>query len=98
MTATYSLEEIKELVRIGSFVVTRRSQEEALDLFNLDEQGVAEEVLGLELIHFKKTMASREKPGLFQDVYKKKVNGIDAYIKLQIDKSNAIVISFHEYT
>ena len=71
MTPTYSLDRIKEIVRLGSCIVTNRSQVDALDFFNLDEQGVLEQVLKLDLTFFKKTMASKEKPGLFQDVYKK---------------------------
>jgi len=39
-------------------------------------------------------MTSRDNPKLWQDVYHGQVDGLNAYIKLQIDKEETVVISF----
>ena len=39
-------------------------------------------------------MPSKQRPGTFQDVYSPTHDGLDLYVKLQLDRHNTVVISF----
>lgn len=91
----YSLTRIKELVRMGAYHVTRTAMRCADRDFGFGEP---REVAGIVLLlggrDFYKSMTSRDNPRLWQDVYHGQVEGLDVYIKLQVDKEETVVISF----
>lgn len=101
---TYDLKRVKELIRAGSYRITLRALTDARSDFDFDEARLLQEVLGLKLQELDKTMPSEKKPGLWQDVYKKRilVDGKTrwAYIKVNIiepkGQETAVVISFHK--
>jgi len=60
----------------------------------LDEAAIVSCVLALNAMDFYKTMEAEAAPGLWQDVYRPVYDRIALYVKLQIDRDEAIVISF----
>lgn len=102
--STYSLEEIKTLIKSEGYFITSNALKTALQDFDFSETEIIRGVLSLQPTHFYKTMPSDKKPGLFQDVYKMPVvkgkQVANAYIKLQINMTQdgdlAVVISFKE--
>jgi len=101
---TYDLKTIKELIRGKHYRITLRALSDAHEEFDFDKDRILSEVLSLTLQDLDKTMPSEKKPGLWQDVYKKRVlvnNRIQlAYIKLSLiethAKETAVVVSFHK--
>ncbi|TGN08604.1 type II toxin-antitoxin system MqsR family toxin [Leptospira bandrabouensis] len=93
MNATYSLAKIKELLAKGDYRITFSAIQSAKDDFGLLESEIVSEVAKLDSTFFYKTMEAQKASGLWQDVYRMQVKGIEAYIKLQINK-DAIIISF----
>jgi hypothetical protein len=90
----YALEELKKAIRDGRYVITRKAGADAAAL-SFDEDDIKHCVLGLEDCHFYKSMASRRRPGLSQDVYKSRYLGIPIYTKLQTGLGGqTVVISF----
>jgi hypothetical protein len=90
----YALGEIKERIRDGRYWITRRAGIDAGSL-SLDEGDIKECVLGLEFRHFFKSMPSRKRPGMNQDVYRCRYAGLALYIKLQMGlDGRAVVVSF----
>ena len=102
MHPTYPLSQVKQLVRSGSYRITRVALDYAASDFQFTEQEIVQTVLKLNLADFYKTMPSEQIIGLWQDVYKPLVNfkghSTRAYVKLQITEQKAgnvaIFISF----
>lgn len=102
MSGTYSLKEIKELIKADAYVVTGSAADSARADFNFDETQILEVVNALSAQDFYKTMEAEKKPELYQDVYKPILvigrNKIRAYVKVQIvtirKGEHAVVISF----
>ena len=97
MAASYALQHFKELVQQGKYQVTFAAVQAAALMGFLDED-IADCIANfLEPTHFYKTMASEQKPGMMQDVYKITFEGKRVYLKLQINQSGlAVIISFKE--
>ena len=95
----YSLQEIQQCIRDGDCHLTGSATMDAKEIFGiLSTEGILEEVLAVKESDFQYSMPSLYNPDLWQDVYRKYVRCIDAYIKLQIDKSKgAVVISLHKW-
>lgn len=55
---------------------------------------VAESILELKSRDFYKSMTTLHDPTLWQDVYRPRVRGIAAYVKIQILENTTVVISF----
>ena len=90
----YPLEDVKSAIRDGRYWITRRAGLDAAHGY-LDEEDIRDCVLRLEECHFFKTMSSKKRPGLNQDVYRCRYAGIPIYTKLQIGhEDRAVVISF----
>jgi motility quorum-sensing regulator / GCU-specific mRNA interferase toxin len=95
--ASYALLRVKELVREGKYQITFAALQSAALIGLLDEDITDCIVNFLEPSHFYKTMASEQKSGLMQDVYKITFEGQRVYLKLQINRSElAVIISFKE--
>jgi motility quorum-sensing regulator / GCU-specific mRNA interferase toxin len=96
--STYDLDEIKALVRSGCWRHTTSALNDAMHDFDFSQKDVLDIILTLTEGDLYKTMPSEKMPDLWQDVYHKSIEGIPAYIKLQIvvDKSarKVIIISF----
>lgn len=91
----YSLSRLKELVKIGSYRVTRTALRCASDDFGLpNNEAIAKHVLTLEANEFYKSMTTHTNTRLWQDVYHHNVDGAFAYLKVQIDDDETVVISF----
>jgi len=90
---TYDLAEIQAKVRAGLFRITLAARRGAAGV-GLDEDAVVSCILALNAADFYKTMEADAAPGLWQDVYRPMYGGIALYVKLQIDRDDAIVISF----
>ncbi len=102
MSGTYSLKDIKDLIRAETYFVTGTAADTARMDFTFDETQIVDVIMNLSETDFYKTMESVKKPGYYQDVYKpglvigRKI--LRAYVKLQIVTSRkgeqAVVISF----
>lgn len=93
--AHFSLARIKALIEAGSWRATQTSLRSATNHFGLVESAqLAVVVLGLESRDFYKSMTTIHDSKVWQDVYKPAVNGVSAYIKLQIVDEMSVVISF----
>jgi motility quorum-sensing regulator / GCU-specific mRNA interferase toxin len=93
---TYRLTELQALVRQGRFVVTTAAADTASRI-GFSRVDIVQTVLQLRRADFYKTMPSEKVPGLWQDVYRPRVSGMELYVKLQVTPSAvAVVISFKE--
>jgi motility quorum-sensing regulator / GCU-specific mRNA interferase toxin len=90
---TYDLSEIQAKVRAGLFWITHSARRGAAGV-GLGEDDIVSCILSLSIADFHKTMESETEPGLWQDVYRPVYEKIALYVKLQIDRDDAIVISF----
>ena len=78
----------------GAYAITLRAATDAGSLY-FDEEDVRDCILMLEPRHFYKSMRSKKRPGLRQDVYRCRHHGIAIYTKVQMGKAGqAVVISF----
>lgn len=92
---TYPLAAIKGLFRQGDWVLTVSAEDTVVEL-GFDEEDVFDCVVNfLEESHFYKTMESKKKQGLMQDVYYITYQEYRLYVKLQINVK-AVVVSFKE--
>jgi motility quorum-sensing regulator / GCU-specific mRNA interferase toxin len=97
MVASYALLRVKELVKEGKYQVTSTALQGAALMGFLDEDITDCIVNFLEPTHFYKTMASEQRAGMMQDVYKITFEGKRVYLKLQINQSGlAVIVSFKE--
>ena len=97
MAASYALLLVKELVKEGKYLITSSAFQSATLMGFLDEDITDCIVNFLQPSHFYKTMASEQKSGLMQDVYKITFEGKRVYLKLQINQSGlAVIVSFKE--
>lgn len=98
-TPEYSLNEIQRSIREGKYHITGRAEDDAAEIFGLlTEEAIIEEIVSVKEEDFQYSMPSECKPDLWQDVYRKFVKGIDAYIKLQLNRTReAVVISLHKW-
>jgi motility quorum-sensing regulator/GCU-specific mRNA interferase toxin len=97
MAASYALLLAKELVKDGKYRITVSALQSASMMGFLDEDITDCIVNFLEPTHFYKTMASEQKAGMMQDVYKITFEGKRVYLKLQINQSGlAVIVSFKE--
>jgi len=94
----HALEDIHALVRAGALFVTMSAQRSAENDFGLDEPGkIAPYILALTRQDFFKSMTTYHDQGIWQDVYHTAVEGIAAYVKIQISSDEeAVVISFKQ--
>jgi Motility quorum-sensing regulator, toxin of MqsA len=97
VVASYSLATIKQLVSASRYLITVSSLETAA-VMGFDDESIVECIVEqLAETHFYKTMPARAVAGLMQDVYKISFEGQRVYLKLQINRSqNVVVISFKE--
>jgi hypothetical protein len=80
---SYPLDQIKGLMRDGSWMLTRQAADDALAL-GFDEQDVYDCVVNyLAGTHFYKTMESEKKPGSMQDVYRITYAGEHLYVSFK---------------
>ena len=93
--AHYTLSRVKALIRQGDYRVTRTAlQCAARDFGYIEASQLAKSVLALEVKDFCKSMTSLHDSKLWQDVYRPNVEGIPAYVKVQIVDDATVVISF----
>ncbi len=94
----YSLERIKALIRQGLFRVTRTALSDAVKDFGIiGAERLSEYVLALTPSDFQKSMTTLHDHTLWQDVYRKDVMGMAAYVKVQIAKDLTVIISFKRF-
>lgn len=96
-SATYNLNAIKVAVaKLGAaaFTVSALEGGFAMGLTSVDMLAVVQSVTSN---HFYKTMASKQNPGVWQDVYRVPASGGMAYVKFTLAATNPkVVISFKE--
>lgn len=93
---TYDLQELQRLIGQGpiSSVITTAAREGA-SVARMTEDELVDAVLTLESANFYKTMASTDRPDLWQDVYHLDYCGTWLYIKLQLLRDGrAVVVQF----
>ena len=104
-TPRYSLREIKALIQKGQWVVRQQAVGDADKDFGFNKYDVIYEIEDMKAKSFYKSMESSHKPGLWPDVYHIDVIPTDestdkalpteaAYVKIQIDNNETVVISF----
>jgi hypothetical protein len=90
---TYSLAQMKGLIRDGSWIVRESALDSALEM-GFDDEDISDCIVNyLEETHFYKTMPAEKNPALMQDVYHITYHGHRIYVKVQINVL-AVVISF----
>ena len=94
--AHYPLTRIKTLISEGRYRITATAIKCAFEDFSLLAEEMADWVLLLEPSDLYKSMTSRYDSTLWQDVYHKKILTNMAYIKLQIQDDETVIISFKE--
>ena len=94
--AHYSLESIKNLLKEDKYFITRTARVDYIGL-GFDDEDVIEIILNLTNKNLYKSMTTYQNNKIWQDVYFKKMNELELYIKLQISEQ-AIIISFKERT
>lgn len=93
--AHFPLFQVKRLIREGSYRVTRTALVcGRRDFRLLGARQVAECILKLEANEFYKSMTTLYDSRTWQDVYHGTVRDTRAYIKVQIDEGETVVISF----
>jgi motility quorum-sensing regulator/GCU-specific mRNA interferase toxin len=93
--AHYPLATIKALVEQGAYRVTTTALRCAAHDFGLvDVAQVADCVIGLSGQEFYKSMTTIHDSSLWQDVYRPRIGGVAAYVKVQIVSETTVVISF----
>ncbi len=91
----YPLERVKMLIRQGAFRVTRTALSDAVRDFGLmGAEQLSEHVLALTAAGFRKSMTTLHDHTLWQDVYRKDVMGVPAYVKIQIAADLTVIFSF----
>jgi hypothetical protein len=92
----YPLRDVKRAVGTGRHAITRSAAQGAAGLY-LDEEDIRRCVLGVEGGDFFKIMASVQRPGMSQDVYKCRYGGFSIYLKLQMSREGwAVIASFKQ--
>ena len=95
-TPHYSLAKVKALIKAGKVRVTNTARRSALAELSLDLDELIAEVAALTMEDFYKSMTTYEDHTRWHDVYHKRVLHGMAYIKVQIDLGQTVVISFKE--
>lgn len=91
---SYSLAEIQAKVAAGFYIVTMASLEGAGEL-KFDRKDIEACIAELDEADFYKTMASRQRSDLMQDVYRPAYLGKLLYVKVQLNEAKrAVVVSF----
>ena len=90
---THDLAAIKEKLKWRDYAIFPDASGGARAL-QLDECDIVDCVLSLTTGDFYKTMESKKKASLWQDVYKTSYCGIPIYLKLQIHRQRSLIISF----
>ena len=94
-TPHYDLSLVKANIESGNYRITKVSFMFALSDFGFKTKGkICKEVLSIEHSDFYKSMTSNLNHKIWQDVYKKKMDRGNAYIKIQILDNETIIISF----
>lgn len=90
----FSLLRIQELVAAGDYHVTDSARRDAEGL-TFAEDDIVECVATLTEDDYSHTLTSERHPGLYHDVYRKRMRGFPLYIKLQLAGPQwAVIISF----
>jgi len=92
--AHYSLDRVKKMIKNGNFYVTKIALKTAISDFSYTEIEIIKTVLNLVDSELYKSMTSIYNNKLWQDVYKKDIQDVKAYIKIQIKDNNTVIISF----
>lgn len=91
----YNLKLIKEQIKLGNYRITKLAQNNAILDFDYTEKQILQIIEQLEAINLYKSMTMHFDHTIWQDVYHKKINSMQtAYIKLQIIRSETVVIQF----
>jgi hypothetical protein len=92
----YLLEEVKRLIAEGRYTVTLTAQKSAHTL-GFSKTLVAAVVSSLDRGDFDKTTTENLNHKVWQDVYRKTVNGLSLYIKLKVTRiegKQVLIVSF----
>ncbi len=91
----YALSRVKALIQEGRYRVTRTAFTCATrDFGYVETSQLADSVRGLEGKDFHKSMTTLLDSKLWQDVYRPRIEGMPAYVKIQIVDDTTVVISF----
>lgn len=96
-TAKYNLMKVKELIVSGKcfFYLQRPKNRETMKQLGLDSDGALKEIMKLNARNF--IGVDCEQGNIDADVYVKKIQSMDVYIKFKImPEKELIVISFHQ--
>ena len=93
LTRSYSLENIKELIKKNKVIHNSRVISQANDL-GFSETEVHDAILNLEKESFYKSTTEYYNPHIWQDVYKKVINKVPVYIKFQVTEGEFLLRSF----
>ena len=98
--STYDLKLLQDLLQNPKTrYITYTCLMDASELGFENADDIVKAVSNLKDADFYKSMESKKKSGLWQDVYKKTISGQKLYIKLQLNVTKqAVVISFKEDT
>ncbi len=91
----FKLSLVKACIETGAYRVTDTALNYAVRDFGCaGPEDVVQHVLSLEAADFYKSMTTIYDNTLWQDVYRPVLDGVEAYVKVQILEDKTVVISF----
>lgn len=93
-TPQYSLNEIKTYIEQRKFQIRKIAIDNAICDFDIRPKEILAYVLKIENSHFYKSMTSQYNNKIWQDVYHLPIGKDIAYVKLQIDSDESVIIQF----
>lgn len=91
---TYSLKDVKKLIKSGCIKINSNASNDAYNDFGWHEEDIKKSLLKLNQTHFHKTEPYRGHPGTMIDYYKAKslMYQNDVYIHFYIDPLSGVLI------
>lgn len=87
----HNLQKVKQLAKEDKIKITKVASNNALRDFQFTRDDIKRIILKLHISDFYKCMPS-DKSEIWQDVYLKDIDQVTAYIKLQINSSEVVVV------
>lgn len=93
--AHHALSRVKALIRENAYRITSAARRTADEDFGLHtEVEIAACIEAITTQEFYKSMTTYHDHRIWQDVYVHPIGGVDAYVKIQIQSDETVVISF----
>lgn len=92
LKAFYPLEDVKQMIQSGNFLIRENAQRCALIDFGWGKQDILDTILSLKQHHFQKSDKSELSPLITIDSYKARLKGEDIYTHFYVDEHSKTLI------